>query len=251
METIGNEALQEPVVSIRGLSKTFGGNQILKDVNLELRKAENLIVLGKSGSGKSTIIKCIVRLTEPDDGKICVFGKDMTEVDNEELNRLRTKIGFLFQSNALYDSMTVYDNLAFPLRHHKKEMSMEERDALIREALESVGLPEAGHLMPSELSGGMSKRIGMARTLILKPEVMLYDEPTTGLDTITAREISHLMLEMQRKNQTSSLIITHDIPVAKMIADRIIILKEGTIVAEGTYEEMTKNNDEWIQSFFS
>jgi len=251
METIGNETSHEPVISIKGLNKTFNGNQVLKEVNLELRKAENLVVLGKSGSGKSTIIKCLVRLTEPDDGKICVFGKDMTEVDYDELNRLRAKIGFLFQGNALYDSMTVYENLAFPLRHHKKEMDAEKMDSLIKEVLESVGLPDAGSLMPSELSGGMSKRIGLARTLILKPEVMLYDEPTSGLDTITAKEISHLMVDLQQKYQISSLIITHDIPVAKTIADRIVILREGTIVAEGTYEELAKNDDEWIQSFFS
>ncbi len=251
MESNGNNISDEPVISIKGLSKAYGGKPVLKELNLELRKAENLVILGKSGSGKSTIIKCLVRLTEPDDGKISVFGKDMTEVDYEELNRLRTKIGFLFQGNALYDSMTVYENLAFPLHHHKKEMDVEKIDALIKEVLESVGLPDAGSLMPSELSGGMSKRIGLARTLILKPEVMLYDEPTTGLDTITAKEISQLMLDLQRKYQISSLIITHDIPVTKMIADRIVILKEGTIVAEGTYEEMTKNEDEWVQSFFS
>lgn len=251
METIEEKVSGEPVISIKGLSKTFSGNQVLKEVNLELRKAENLVVLGKSGSGKSTIIKCLVRLTEPDDGKICVFGKDMTEVDYEELNRLRAKIGFLFQGNALYDSMTVYENLAFPLRHHKKEMGVEKMNELINEVLDSVGLPDAGGLMPSELSGGMSKRIGLARTLILKPEVMLYDEPTTGLDTVTAREISHLMLDLQHKYQISSMIITHDIPITKTIADRIVLLKEGTIVAEGTYEELAKNEDEWIHSFFS
>ncbi|HEY4967298.1 MAG TPA: ATP-binding cassette domain-containing protein, partial [Puia sp.] len=164
---------------------------------------------------------------------------------------LRTKIGFLFQGNALYDSMTVYENLAFPLRHHRKELGKEKLDFLIHEVLESVGLPDAGNKMPAELSGGMSKRIGLARTLILKPEIMLYDEPTTGLDTVTAREISQLMLDLQRKYQISSLIITHDIPCTKMIADRIVILKDGTMVAEGSYEEMVKNEDEWVQSFFS
>ena len=147
--------------------------------------------------------------------------------------------------------MTVYENLAFPLRHHKKEMGKEKMDELIREVLENVGLPDAGHQMPSELSGGMSKRIGLARTLILKPEIMLYDEPTTGLDTVTAREISQLMLDMQRKYKISSMIITHDIPCAKMTGDRIVILKDGTIVAEGSYEELEKNDDEWVRSFFS
>jgi phospholipid/cholesterol/gamma-HCH transport system ATP-binding protein len=251
MDTNQNEETGEPVVRIKGLSKTFGENHILKNVDLEIRKAENLVVLGKSGSGKSTIIKCMVRLMEPDDGEICIFGKDMADVDYEELNRIRTKIGFLFQGNALYDSMTVFENLAFPLRHHKKEMGKEKMDELIREVLENVGLPEAGNLIPSELSGGMSKRIGLARTLILKPEIMLYDEPTTGLDTVTGKEISQLMLDMQGKYKISSMIITHDIPCAKMTADRIVMLNDGTIAAEGTYEELEKKEDEWIKSFFA
>ena len=187
---------------------------------------------------------------EPDEGEICIFGKDMADVDYDELNQLRTKIGFLFQGGALYDSMTVYENLAFPLRHHKKNMGKDKLDALIHEVLENVGLPDAGNQMPAELSGGMSKRIGLARTLILKPEIMLYDEPTTGLDTATAKEISQLMLDLQRKYQISSLIITHDISCAKMTADRIIMLKEGLIVAEGSYEELVKSDDEWIKSFF-
>jgi phospholipid/cholesterol/gamma-HCH transport system ATP-binding protein len=251
METTLTKETDELVVSIKKLRKTFGEKDILKEVNLNIRKAENLVVLGKSGSGKSTIIKCMVRLMEPDEGEIFIFGKDMADVDYEELNRIRTKVGFLFQGNALYDSMTVYENLAFPLRHHKKEMGKEKIDELIREVLENVGLPDAGNQMPSELSGGMSKRIGLARTLILKPEIMLYDEPTTGLDTVTAREISQLMLDMQHKYKISSMIITHDIPCAKMTADRIVMLNEGFIVAEGTYEELEKKDDEWIKSFFS
>ena len=241
----------EAVVRIKGLSKAFKEKQVLKDINLELHKAENVVVLGKSGSGKSTIIRCMVGLTEPDDGEICIFGKDMSDVDYDELNKIRTRIGFLFQSSALYDSMTVYENLAFPMRHHKKNIGKEKLDELIHEVLENVGLPDAGNLMPAELSGGMTKRIGLARTLILKPEIMLYDEPTTGLDTATAKEIIQLMLDMQRKYKISSLIITHDINCAKMTADRIVMLKEGTIVAQGTYDELTKNEDEWIKSFFS
>jgi phospholipid/cholesterol/gamma-HCH transport system ATP-binding protein len=240
-----------PVIRIKGLSKKFGKHQILKELDLEIRKAENLVVLGKSGSGKSTIIKCLVRLIEPDEGNIVIFGKDMAEVDYDELNQLRTRIGFLFQSAALYDSMTVYENLAFPLRHHKKEMGKEKLDELIHEVLENVGLPDAQNLMPAELSGGMSKRVGLARTLILKPEIMLYDEPTTGLDTVTAKEISRLMVDMQRKYKISSLIITHDIRCAEITADRIVILDEGSLVAEGTYEELSKNDNEWISSFFS
>src|SRR5450631_884357 len=241
----------ETVVRIQGLSKSFRNKPILKDVNLVIHKAENVVVLGKSGSGISTLIKCMVALTEPDDGEIWIFGKDMAVIGYDELNEFRTRIGFLFQSGALYDSMTVYENLAFPLRHHKKDLGREKVDALIREVLENVGLPDAGDMMPAELSGGMSKRIGLARTLILKPEIMLYDEPTTGLDTATAKEISQLILEMQRKYKISSLIITHDISCAKMTADRIVMLKEGTIIAEGVYDDLAQNNDEWIKSFFS
>jgi phospholipid/cholesterol/gamma-HCH transport system ATP-binding protein len=242
---------KEAVVRIKGLSKAFHENQILKEVNLDIHKAENVVVLGKSGSGKSTLIKCMVGLMEPDEGSICIFGKDMADVDYEELNQLRTRVGFLFQGGALYDSMTVYENLAFPLRHHKKNLGKDKLDALIREVLENVGLPDAGNQMPAELSGGMSKRIGLARTLILKPEIMLYDEPTTGLDTATAKEISQLILDMQRKYKISSLIITHDISCAKMTADRVVMLKEGFIVAEGSYDEIAESNDEWIKSFFS
>ncbi|HET7003539.1 MAG TPA: ATP-binding cassette domain-containing protein [Puia sp.] len=241
----------ENVVRIKGLSKAFKEKPILKDISLEIHKAENVVVLGKSGSGKSTLIKCMIGLMEPDEGEISIFGQDMANIDYDELNKFRTRIGFLFQSGALYDSMTVYENLAFPLRHHKKEMGKQKLDELIHEVLDNVGLPEAGNLMPAELSGGMSKRIGLARTLILKPEIMLYDEPTTGLDTATAKEISQLILDLQRKYKISSLIITHDIACAKMVADRVVMLKEGVIIAEGSYDEMENNNDEWIRSFFS
>jgi phospholipid/cholesterol/gamma-HCH transport system ATP-binding protein len=246
-----NDVDSEPIVQIKGLSKAFNERQILKEVTLNIQKAENLVVLGKSGSGKSTLIKCMVGLMEPDEGEICIFGKDMADVDYDELNELRLRIGFLFQGGALYDSMTVHDNLAFPLRHHKKSLGKDKIDALIQEVLQNVGLPEAGDLMPSELSGGMNKRIGLARTLILKPEIMLYDEPTAALDTATAKEISQLILDMQRKYQISSLIITHDISCAKMTADRIVMLNEGTIVVEGSYDDLIKNEDEWIRSFFS
>jgi len=239
------------VVEIHALRKTFNEVEILKGIDLCIDKAENLVVLGKSGSGKSTLIKCMIGLSEPDEGSICIFGQNIAEVNYEELNQLRIKIGFLFQSGALYDSMTVYENLAFPLRHHKKHLGREKINQLIQEVLENVGLPDAGGKMPAELSGGMSKRIGLARTLMLKPSIMLYDEPTTGLDTMTAKEISQLILDMQRKYRISSLIITHDITCAKMTADRIVMLNEGTIVAEGTYNELAKSDDEWVRSFFN
>lgn len=241
----------EPVVQIRSLYKTFNQVEVLRGIDLCIDKAENLVVLGKSGSGKSTLIKCMIGLSEPDEGSILLLGRNISEINYEELNKLRIEVGFLFQSGALYDSMTVNENLAFPLRRHKKHLGKEKIKQLIQEVLENVGLPDAGDKMPAELSGGMSKRIGLARTLILKPSIMLYDEPTTGLDTATAKEISQLILDMQRKYQISSLIITHDINCAKMTADRIVMLREGRIVAEGSYDELTKNEDDWVKSFFS
>ena len=207
-------------VEIKHLRKSFGKKKVLKDINLKLTKGENLVVLGKSGSGKSVLIKCIIGLITPDDGELVVLGKNIGELANKDLNELRKKIGFLFQSAALYDSMTVRENLEFPLR--KLRLVRDGKlDELVKEALENVGLAEAIDKMPSELSGGMRKRIGLARTLILKPEIMLYDEPTTGLDPITSREISQLIMEVQKKYNTASIIITHDIACAKIIADRI------------------------------
>lgn len=243
--------IQEPVISIKGLYKSFGkNNPILQGVDLGVGKGENLVVLGKSGSGKSVTIKCVVGLVEADQGEIKVFGTDITTVDNKHLNAIRVRIGFLFQNSALYDSMTVRENLEFPLKRHSKKQSAEEINNAVMETLENVGLAEAIDKMPSELSGGMRKRIGLARTLILKPEVILYDEPTTGLDTITSREISELILAIQKKNKTTSIIITHDMACAKLTGDRIVILKDGVIHAEGSYDELRKSNDEWVRSFF-
>jgi phospholipid/cholesterol/gamma-HCH transport system ATP-binding protein len=240
-----------PVIDITGLYKSFGKhNHILKGVDITVKKGENLVVLGKSGSGKSITIKCLVRLIEADKGEIKVFGTDITTLDNNQLNAIRVRIGFLFQNSALYDSMTVRQNLEFPLKRHSKKLSLKEVEDAIIEALESVGLAEAIDKMPSELSGGMRKRIGLARTLILKPEIILYDEPTTGLDTITSREISELILAIQKKNKTTSVIITHDMACAKLTGDRVVILKDGVIDAEGTYEELEKSDDEWVRSFF-
>ena len=240
----------ETVIEIKDLYKTFGTNEVLKGVTFSVKKGENLVVLGKSGSGKSITIKCVVGLVSADSGVINVFGTDITKMDTNELNEIRVRIGFLFQNAALYDSMSVRENLAFTLKRHAKELSSEEVENQIKEILENVGLSEAIDKMPSELSGGMRKRIGLARTLILKPEIILYDEPTTGLDTITSREISELVLEIQKKNKTSSIIITHDMACAKHTADRLVILKEGIIHVEGTYEELEKSDDEWVRSFF-
>ena len=240
----------DPVIEIKELYKSFGSNEVLKGVTFSVNKGENLVVLGKSGSGKSITIKCIVGLVVADEGEINVFGTDITKIDNTELNEIRVRIGFLFQNAALYDSMSVRENLGFTLKRHAKDLSSEELENQIKDVLESVGLSEAIDKMPSELSGGMRKRIGLARTLILKPEIILYDEPTTGLDTITSREISELLLEIQKKHKTSSIIITHDMACAKHTADRLVILKDGVIHTEGTYEELEKSDDEWVRSFF-
>jgi len=236
------------VVDIEHLKKSFGNKDVLKDISLKIEKGENLVVLGKSGSGKSVLIKCLVGLMECDAGKIVLFGKDIAELTEEELNAVRKKIGFLFQSAALYDSMTVRENLEFPLRDKKE--SKEEIEALVKEALKNVGLEDTIDKMPSELSGGMRKRLGLARTLILKPEIILYDEPTTGLDPITSREISRLILDVQKKYNASSIIITHDIECAHIIANQVTVIKDGITYAKGTFEELSESKDEWVRSFF-
>jgi len=240
-----------PIVCIKGLKKSFKEHDVLRGVTLHVNKGENLVILGKSGSGKSVLIKCLVRLEWPDEGEIEVFGKDISALNYDELNEMRLKMGFLFQNAALYDSMTVRENLAFPLKQHKKKVPKEKRDELIMEMLDNVGLAESIDQMPSKLSGGQAKRIGLARTLILRPELMLYDEPTTGLDTGTSKEISELMVKMKNKYHISSITITHDMACARMTADRIIMMKEGEVVAEGSYEELEKSDDEWIKSFFA
>lgn len=242
--------MENEVVDIEHLEKSFGENKVLIDLSIKLERGENLIVFGKSGSGKSVLIKCMVGLLAPDGGKIQILGKNILELKNQELNTLRKKIGFLFQSAALYDSMTVRENLAFPLRDLNHQKAKEEIKSLVKEVLINVGLEDAIDKMPSELSGGMKKRIGLARTLILKPEIILYDEPTTGLDPITSKEISKLILDIQKKYNTSSIIITHDVECARITGNRIIIIKDGVAFVEGTYKELSTSKDEWVRSFF-
>ncbi|HEV2482037.1 MAG TPA: ATP-binding cassette domain-containing protein [Puia sp.] len=243
-------AKEEPVIVIRGLCKSFGDHDVLRGVDLYVNKGENVVVLGKSGTGKSVLIKCLVGLEWPDSGNIEILGQDISKLNYGEMNALRLRIGFLFQNAALYDSMTVRENLAFPLRQHKKKMPQDKKEALIMEMLDNVGLVDSIDQMPSKLSGGQSKRIGLARTLILRPEIMLYDEPTTGLDTGTAKEISELICNVRKKYNISSLTITHDMACAKMTADRIIIMKDGIVYAEGSFEDLERSTDEWIRSFF-
>jgi len=238
------------VVEMKHISKSFDNNQVLVDINLVINKGENIVILGKSGTGKSVLIKLIVGLLEPDEGTLALFGQDINELKEKELIEIRKKIGFLFQSSALYDSMTVRENLEFPLRRQLRTLPKEELNVMINEALQNVGLEDAIDKMPSELSGGMCKRLGLARTLILKPEIMLYDEPTTGLDPITSKEISHLILDVQNKYNTTSIIITHDIKCASLTADRIILLKDGICAAEGSYKQLESSPDKWVHSFF-
>jgi phospholipid/cholesterol/gamma-HCH transport system ATP-binding protein len=242
--------METSIAEIKHITKSFGARVVLKDIDFKITKGENLVVFGKSGSGKSVLIKCMVGLLSPDEGEVLMLGEKIEGLKNKELNLLRKRIGFLFQSAALYDSMTVRENLEFPLRDLKMKKKS-EIDALVMEALENVGLQDAINKMPSELSGGMRKRIGLARTLILKPEIILYDEPTTGLDPITSKEISELILEIQKKYNTASVIITHDVECARIVANRIVIIKEGLLVAEGTFKELSESNDKWVRSFFN
>ena len=238
------------MIEIRNLKKSFGNQEVLKDVSLKLFNGENLVVLGKSGSGKSVLIKCIVRLLIHDAGTIDVLGNDVGLLNPRELGELRMKIGFLFQSGALYDSMTVKQNLEFPLRRIRKDLTETEIDQKVIEALENVGLADALNKMPSQLSGGMRKRISLARTIVVDPLIMLYDEPTTGLDPITSDEISALINKVQQKYKTSSIIITHDIECARATANRLIMLKDGEIYTEGKIEDFDHSSDPLIKSFF-
>jgi len=241
---------REAVVEISNLRKGFGDQEVLKDVSLQLLNGENLVVLGKSGSGKSVLIKCIVRLLRPDEGSISVLGKDVSTLNRDDLGILRQKIGFLFQSGALYDSMNVKQNLEFPLRRIKKHILQKEMDEKIAEVLENVGLSDALYKMPSQLSGGMRKRISLARTIIVDPMIMLYDEPTTGLDPVTSDEISLLINEVQKKYKTSSLIITHDIECARATANRLVMLQDGSVYKNGGIDEFENSEDPLIKSFF-
>jgi phospholipid/cholesterol/gamma-HCH transport system ATP-binding protein len=239
------------VIEVANLNKSFGDNHVLRDFTMSVSKGENLAVLGKSGSGKSVLIKCIINLIQADGGQVVVLGSDVNELSKEELDGLRAKVGFLFQSNALYDSMTVRQNLEFPLRRHwDKEQRETGAEKAVMEVLNDVGLEHTVDMMPEELSGGMRKRIALARTLILRPAIILYDEPTTGLDPVTAREISQLIVTVQKKYNTSSIIISHDLHCINSTANRVIMLIEGKCYANDTYENLQKSEDPKIKEFF-
>lgn len=248
---MSNKSNIKPIIEIKDLNKSFGSNHVLVGFHLYLNEGENLVVMGKSGSGKSVMIKCLIGLEQPDSGEIVIMDKNMNDINSEDLDEIRTEVGFLFQGSALYDSMSVRENLEFPLRRHTKKFGViEDTTPLVMEALDSVGLGNTIDLMPNELSGGMKRRIALARTLILKPKIILYDEPTTGLDPITSKEIIMLMKSIQEKYKTSSIIITHDIDCARVIANRMILLIDGLNYAEGTFNELAASKDSKIEAFF-
>jgi phospholipid/cholesterol/gamma-HCH transport system ATP-binding protein len=241
----------KPIIEVKDLHKSYGTNHVLDGFHLDLYEGENLVVMGKSGSGKSVMIKCLIGLEQSDSGSILIMDKNMNDIHREDLDEIRTEVGFLFQGSALYDSMSVRENLEFPLRRHTKKFGIiEDTTPLVMEALENVGLANTINLMPNELSGGMKRRIALARTLILKPKIILYDEPTTGLDPITSKEIIILMKSIQEKYKTSSIIITHDIDCARVIANRMILLIDGINYAEGTFAELSASKDPKIEAFF-
>ncbi len=243
--------MSDPVIKVEKLNKSFGANHVLRDFSVSLAKGETLAVLGKSGSGKSVLIKCIINLIEKDEGEIIVLGNDVSEMSQEELDSLRTRVGFLFQSNALYDSMTVRENLEFPLRRHwTKDQRERTAEGAVMEVLTDVGLAHTADMMPEELSGGMRKRIALARTLILRPAIILYDEPTTGLDPVTAREISHLIVKVQKKYDTSSIVISHDMHCINTTANRVVMLIDGRCYADDTYANLQQSTDPKIKEFF-
>lgn len=240
-----------PVIEVNSIHKSFGDNHVLVDFSLEVLAGESVAILGKSGSGKSVLIKCIINLMAPEQGSIKVLGEVIGDLDEEALNSIRARVGFLFQSNALYDSMTVRENLEFPLRRHwKREQREKGAEKAVREALEDVGLEHTIDMMPAELSGGMRKRVALARTLILKPEIILYDEPTTGLDPITSREISELIVKVQKKYNASSVIISHDMNCINITSNRVVMLIDGRCYAENTFQNLHHNPDPRIREFF-
>lgn len=247
--TQAEQLSSDAVLEISDLKKSFGDLTVLKNINLTVSKGESVVLLGKSGTGKSVILQCIIGLQLPTEGTVKVFNTEFINLPEKERNHIRRRIGFLFQSGALYDSMTVRENLEFPIIR-QPDYKKEDLTSKVEEQLKNVGLLNAIDKMPSELSGGMKKRVGLARTLMLNPEIILYDEPTTGLDPVTSNEISHLIIEMQKKFTVTSVIVTHDMPCAKLVADRIVVLKDGMLTAQGTYEELEKSEDEFVRGFF-
>lgn len=250
MHISDNISPEEKVISIKGLYKSFGSNHVLRGIDIDVHRRENVVVLGRSGTGKSVLIKIVAGLLRADAGNVLVVGKDVERLNRKELRELRLKLGFSFQSSALYDSMTVRENLEFPLVQNFKNLKRSEINKAVEEVIEAVGLSQTINQMPAELSGGQRKRIGIARTLILRPEIMLYDEPTAGLDPITSIDINNLINEVQHRYHTSSIIITHDLTCAKTTGDRIAMLLDGKFIKQGSFDEVFTTEDERIKSFY-
>jgi phospholipid/cholesterol/gamma-HCH transport system ATP-binding protein len=240
-----------PVISVKALFKSFGENEVLKGVDLELYKGENVVILGRSGSGKSVLIKIIAGLLKADSGTVSILGSEVNNLEIKELRALRLNIGFSFQSSALYDGMTVWENLQFPLVRNRRELTRQQVNEAIEQVLNDVGLLQTIDQMPAELSGGQKKRIGIARMLILKPEIMLYDEPTGGLDPVTCMEINNLINKVQQQYNTSSIIITHDLSCAKTTGNRIVMLSDGKFFRQGSFEDVFNTEDERVMSFYN
>ena len=239
---------RNPPVVVKGLRKSFGEQRVLNGVDLTVAKGETVAVMGRSGTGKSVLLKLLVGLQAPDAGSISIQGEEITSLGIDRLNEIRKKVGFLFQQAALYDSLTVEENVAFPLSRHS-QLSATERKDRVDELLKSVDMQEGLQKLPSEISGGMQKRVGLARALALDPEILLFDEPTAGLDPITAREIGDLIVKLQRERQVSSIVVTHDVQSAKVFSDRMLFMKEGTVVAEGTFDELQDSGESFVAEF--
>ncbi len=238
-----------PVVAIQNLHKSFGAHKVLDGINLSVSRGETLAVLGRSGTGKSVLLRLIIGLETPDSGSVCIHGQNLAGLALDRLGDIRKKMGFLFQHAALYDSLTVGENVAFPLEHHRREMSKSERVDRVRQLLAEVGMQGSQEKMPSEISGGMQKRVGLARALALQPEILLLDEPTAGLDPISSGEIDDLILTLQRERQMASVVVTHNLHSARTIANNLAILNEGNVVIQGTFEDLQQSNIEFVREF--
>jgi len=258
MPTIDQVALKQdevekdrnaPVVAVADLHKSFGSQKVLKGINLAVRRGETLAVLGRSGTGKSVLLRLVIGLEKPDSGSVRIQGQDIAGLALDQLGAIRKKMGFLFQHAALYDSLTVEQNVAFPLQHHRKDMSKSEQRDRVHELLAEVGMESGFAKMPSDISGGMQKRAGLARALALEPDILLLDEPTAGLDPISSAEIDDLVLKLQEEHHTASIVVTHDLHSAKTIADRLALLNEGTVVIEGSFEELQESDIEFVREF--
>jgi len=250
IETKKNAEKERPLVCLASLTKSFGQQTVLREINLEVSRGQTLSVLGQSGTGKSVLLKLIIGLHKPDSGSISIFGREITNLPLKELNEVRKKVGFLFQQAALYDSLTVEENVAFPLRRHSR-MSDDQRAKRVHELLANVGMDQDANKMPSEVSGGMQKRVGLARALALEPEILLFDEPTAGLDPITAAEIDDLIVQLQKERHMASIVVTHDIHGARVVSDRLALMRDGQILVEGTFEDLQGSRDPFVMQFLS